>query len=200
MYQLPKLPYNYNALEPYIDGRTMEIHHTKHHQGYIDKLNKAFEDHPNLQDKPIEDLLWSLDTLPEEIRGVIRNNGGGHYNHSLFWQIMSPHSGEKPGDELAAVINKNFGGLEKFQEEFNDKAGKIFGSGWCWLIKDGDVQLKILTTPNQDSPVMEGIQPLLGLDVWEHAYYLNYQNRRPDYIKAWWNVINWNEVAKRYGA
>lgn len=200
MYQLPKIPYNYNDLEPHIDAQTMEIHHTKHHQGYVDKLNKALEGHTDLQEKPLEDLLWSLDTLPEEIRGAVRNNGGGHYNHSLFWQIMSPHGGGQPSGELAEAINKNFESFEKFQEKFNDQAGKIFGSGWCWLVKDGDSQLKITTTPNQDSPVMEGLNPILGLDIWEHAYYLNYQNRRPDYIKAWWNIINWDEVAQRYSA
>lgn len=198
MFTLPKLPYSYAALEPHIDARTMEIHHAKHHQAYIDKLNKALENFPDLQIKSIENLLQSLNDLPEEIRLTVRNNGGGHYNHSLFWQIMAPNAGGRPTGATAKTIDKNFGSFEKFQEEFNDKAAKIFGSGWAWLIKNSNNKLQVITMPNQDSPVTDGLTPLLGLDIWEHAYYLKYQNRRAEYISAWWNVINWRVVEENF--
>ncbi len=194
MFKLPELPYAYDALEPHIDARTMEIHHTKHHQGYIDKLNKALEGYPDLQNKSVEELLKDLNSIPEEIITTVRNNGGGHFNHSLFWQFMSPDGGGEPGGDLAGAINKNFGSLDKFKERFADAATKVFGSGWTWLVKDGDGNLVIKTTPNQDSPISEGFTPLLGLDIWEHAYYLKYQNKRPDYVSAWWNVVKWTAL------
>lgn len=201
MYELPKLSYEYNALEPHIDAQTMEIHHTKHHQGYVDKLNKALEGHTDLQDKPLEDLLWTLDKLPDDIRKAVRNNGGGHLNHSLFWRVMKPAMPvgmNNPPGEVEGMLNKQFGSFEKFKEEFTETAKTVFGSGWVWLVKDGSGKLMVKSTPNQDSPVMEGLTPLLGLDVWEHAYYLKYQNKRPDYIDAWWNVINWKAVEESY--
>jgi Fe-Mn family superoxide dismutase len=198
MYELPKLPYSYDSLEPHIDAQTMEIHYTKHHQGYVDKLNAALKDHSELQDKPLEDLLWTLDSIPEEIKKAVRNNGGGHLNHSLFWKIMSPDGGGDPQGELAEAINKDLGGFDKFKEDFINAATTVFGSGWAWLVKDGSGKLLVQSTPNQDSPVMTGLTPLLGLDVWEHAYYLKYQNKRPDYIGAFWNVINWEEVNNNF--
>ena len=198
-YELPPLPYDYNALEPHIDEQTMRIHHDKHHGGYVSKVNAALEGHADLQNKSIEDLLRSIDSVPENIRGAVRNNGGGHANHSLFWQIMSPNGGGAPSGELAEAINASFGSFEKFKEEFSDAAANRFGSGWAWLVVDNG-KLAVTSTPNQDSPLMEGKTPILGLDVWEHAYYLKYQNLRPDYIKAFWNVVNWEEVAKRYQA
>jgi len=181
----------------------MEIHHSKHHQGYVDKLNKALEGHADLQEKSLEELLQSLDSLPKDIQKAVRNNGGGHYNHSLFWKIMSPDAGGEPTGELADAISKNFGDFSKLKEQFTVAATGVFGSGWVWLVKDGDA-LKIMSTPNQDSPVSQpfdaaqgkGLKPLLGLDVWEHAYYLKYQNKRPDYIFAWFNVVNWQEIEK----
>ncbi len=195
-YELPKLSYNYNALEPYIDAKTMEIHYTKHHQTYVDKLNAALEKYPELQKKSLEDLLKNLDSVPQDIRNAVRNHGGGHYNHSLFWQIMAPNGGNVSG-YLATAISKNFGSFEKFKEEFSNAAASVFGSGWAWLINNRG-NLRIITTPNQDSPIMQGKAPILGLDVWEHAYYLKYQNRRPEYIQNWWNVVNWREVEKRF--
>lgn len=186
-HQLPKLPYSYDALEPYIDARTMEIHHTKHHQGYVDKLNAALEKHSELFDKPLEDLLININEVPEDIRTAVRNHGGGHLNHSFFWKIMSPEKREAPAE------------FAKLKEEFAKAASGIFGSGWAWVVAEGG-KLSIITTPNQDSPLMQGMRPVLGLDVWEHAYYLKYQNRRPEYIEAWWNVVNWEEVSKNYGA
>jgi Fe-Mn family superoxide dismutase len=198
MYELPKLPYSYDSLEPHIDAQTMEIHYTKHHQGYVDKLNAALENHSELQDKPLEDLLWTLDSIPEEIKKAVRNNGGGHLNHSLFWKIMSPDGGGEPQGDLAEAINKDLGGFDKFKEDFINAATTVFGSGWAWLVKDGSGKLLVQSTPNQDSPVMTGLTPLLGLDVWEHAYYLKYQNKRPDYIGAFWNVINWEEVNNNF--
>ena len=198
MYELPKLPYSYDSLEPHIDAQTMEIHYTKHHQGYVDKLNVALENHPELQDKPLEDLLWALDSIPEEIKKAVRNNGGGHLNHSLFWKIMSPDGGGEPQGKLAEAINKDLGGFDKFKEDFINAATTVFGSGWAWLVKDGSGKLLVQSTSNQDSPVMTGLTPLLGLDVWEHAYYLKYQNKRPDYIGAFWNVINWDEVNNNF--
>jgi Fe-Mn family superoxide dismutase len=198
-FTLPNLPYAFNALEPHIDARTMEIHHGKHHQTYINNLNAALEGHADLQSKSLEQLLTSLDSIPENIRTAVRNNGGGHANHSLFWTIMAPNAGGEPSGELANAINA-LGGFAKFQEDFAKAGTGRFGSGWAWLVANKDGSLSITSTPNQDTPVMEGKTPILGLDVWEHAYYLNYQNRRPDYIKAWWNVVNWPEVARRYAA
>lgn len=195
MFQLPKLDYSYDALEPHIDAKTMEIHHTKHHQAYIDKLNKAIEG-TEWADKSIEEIIKNIDSVPEDIKKTVRNNGGGHYNHSLFWKMMSPDGGGEPAGELLDKINDAFGDFDKFKEEFAEAATGQFGSGWAWLVLDGD-KLAIVSTPNQDSPLTDGKTPILGLDVWEHAYYLKYQNKRPDYIDAWWNVVNWSEVAKR---
>jgi superoxide dismutase, Fe-Mn family len=199
-FELPPLPYPSNALEPHIDARTMEIHHDKHHAGYTNNLNKALDGHPDLQSKSIEALLASLDSVPEAIRTAVRNNGGGFANHSLFWQVMGPNKGGEPGGDLAAAINKAFGSFAAFKEKFSGAASTRFGSGWAWLVAEKGGALSVTSTPNQDTPLMEGKTPILGLDVWEHAYYLNYQNRRPDYIAAWWNVVNWDEVAKRYAA
>ncbi|SEM67992.1 superoxide dismutase [Lihuaxuella thermophila] len=195
-YELPALPYEFNALEPHIDALTMEIHHDRHHATYVNNLNAALEGH-DVGEKTIEELISNLDALPESIRTAVRNNGGGHANHSLFWQILSPNGGGAPTGEVAAAINETFGSFEKFKEQFSDAAVKRFGSGWAWLVvKDG--KLAVTSTPNQDNPLMEGATPILGLDVWEHAYYLKYQNKRPEYIKAFWNVVNWEEVNKRY--
>lgn len=197
-YELPALPYAYDALEPHIDARTMEIHHTKHHQAYISKVNAAIEG-TDLESKTIEALVTDINSVPENIRGAVRNNGGGHANHSLFWTIMKPNGGGTPSGELAAAIDAELGGFEKFKEDFSNAAATRFGSGWAWLSVSGG-KLEVSSTPNQDSPLMEGKTPILGLDVWEHAYYLNYQNKRPDYITAFFNVINWDEVASRYAA
>ena len=198
-FTLPPLPYPTNALEPSIDAQTMEIHHDKHHAAYVNNLNTALEKAPGLQNKSLDDLLKNLNAVPEAVRTAVRNNGGGHWNHSMFWQIMSPNGGGTPSGKLADAINKAFGDFEKFKEQFNAASGARFGSGWAWLINDGG-KLSIVSTPNQDNPIMDGKPaPILGLDVWEHAYYLKYQNRRPDYMKAWWNVVNWPEVAKRFG-
>ncbi len=197
-FELPSLPYAFDALEPHIDSQTMQIHHGKHHAGYTNNLNKALEGHAALQSKTIEDLLGSLDSVPEAIRTAVRNNGGGFANHSLFWQIMSPNGGGEPTGDLANAINAAFGSFAAFQEKFAAAAATRFGSGWAWLVAEKDGSVSVTSTPNQDTPLMEGKTPILGLDVWEHAYYLKYQNRRPDYISAWWNVVNWNEVAKRY--
>ena len=196
-YELPALAYDYNALEPHIDARTMEIHHTKHHQAYIGKVNAAIEG-TEFENKSIQDLVSNLNAIPENIRGVVRNNGGGHANHSLFWTVMSP-SGGAPGGDLAAAIDSELGGFDKFKEAFSGAGATRFGSGWAWLSLEGG-KLLVESTPNQDSPLMEGRTPILGLDVWEHAYYLNYQNRRPDYIAAFFNVVNWDEVGRRYTA
>ena len=198
-FTLPPLPYPTNALEPHIDAQTMEIHHGKHHAAYVNNLNAALEKAPELQGKSLDDLLKNLNAVPEAVRTAVRNNGGGHWNHSMFWQIMSPNGGGKPTGKLADAINAAFGDFEKFKEQFNAAGGARFGSGWAWLINDGG-KLSIVSTPNQGNPIMDGKPaPILGLDVWEHAYYLKYQNRRPDYMKAWWNVVNWPEVAKRFG-
>lgn len=197
-HELPALPYPYNALEPHIDALTMEIHHSRHHATYVNNLNAALEGHPELQEKSIEDLLRNLNEVPESIRTAVRNNGGGHANHSLFWQIMSPNGGGQPTGELAEAINRTFGSFEKFKEEFTKAALTRFGSGWAWLVVKPNGSLAVYSLPNQDSPYMEGDTPILGLDVWEHAYYLKYQNKRPDYVAAWWNVVNWDEVNKRY--
>ena len=193
---LPPLPYDYGALEPHIDARTMEIHHTKHHQGYVTNLNTALEKAPDLQNKSLEELLGSIDAVPEGVRTAVRNNGGGHWNHSMFWQIMGPGTAGEPTGKLAEGMKSAFGGFAQFKEKFAAAATGRFGSGWAWLLAEGG-KLSIESTPNQDNPVMQGKSPILGLDVWEHAYYLKYQNRRADYIGAWWNVVNWDEVAKR---
>ena len=197
-YELPNLPYSHDALEPHIDAQTMEIHHGKHHQAYINKVNAAIEG-SDLEGKSIEDLVADLNAVPEDIRGAVRNNGGGHANHSLFWTIMGPAAGGAPAGDLAAAIDAACGSFAAFQEAFAAAAATRFGSGWAWLSVNGD-QLVVESTPNQDSPLMEGRTPILGLDVWEHADYLNYQNRRPDYVSAFWNVVNWDEVANRYAA
>ncbi|QKI83161.1 superoxide dismutase [Kroppenstedtia eburnea] len=198
-YELPALPYASDALEPHFDKETMEIHHGRHHKTYVDKLNGALEGQAAaLQEMSVEDLMKNIDQVPESIRTAVRNNGGGHANHSLFWKILSPNGGGQPTGELATAIDSAFGSFEKFKEEFTNAAVGRFGSGWAWLVLGKDGSLAITSTPNQDSPLMEGLQPILGLDVWEHAYYLKYQNKRPDYIKAFWNVVNWDEVGKRY--
>lgn len=197
-YTLPALPYEYNALEPHVDARTMEIHHTKHHQAYINNVNTAIAG-TDLEKKTVEDLISNLAAVPENIRGVVRNHGGGHANHSLFWTVMGPNAGGKPTGDLAAAIDRDLGGFDKFKEDFSKAAATRFGSGWAWLSISGG-KLLVENTANQDSPLMEGHTPILGLDVWEHAYYLNYQNRRPDYIAAFWNVVNWTEVARRFAA
>lgn len=192
---LPALPYAYTALEPHFDAQTMEIHHTKHHQTYIDKLNAALEKHPELQTKTVEELVADLDLVPEDIRTAVRNHGGGHLNHSMFWESLSANGGEPTG-ELEKTLTQAFGSIEEFKAKFTEKATLQFGSGWAWLVKDGDT-LAVVSTPNQDNPVTDGKTPILGLDVWEHAYYLKYQNRRAEFIKAFWNVVNWSEVARR---
>lgn len=198
-YELPQLPYGYDALEPHIDKETMNIHHTKHHNTYVTNLNKALEGNEELSSKSVEELISDLDSVPEAIRTAVRNNGGGHANHSLFWKLLSPEGGGEPTGSLAEAINSKFGSFDKFKEEFAAAGAGRFGSGWAWLIlNNGDVE--ITSTPNQDSPLMEGKTPLLGLDVWEHAYYLKYQNRRPEYMNAFWNVVNWDEVQKLYDA
>ena len=198
MFSLPNLTYAYDALEPFIDARTMELHHSKHHQTYVDKVNGAIKD-SEYSDLPIEQLMQQLEKLPDNIRTIVRNNGGGHYNHSFFWEIMAPASGADLHDGLTDEINKAFGSFVEFKEKFAAAAVGRFGSGWVWLIKK-DGKLEITDTPNQDSPIMEGVSPILGLDVWEHAYYLKYQNRRPEYIDAWWNVVNWQAVNDRFAA
>ncbi len=199
-HELPKLPYNYDALEPHIDARTMEIHHTKHHQTYVNNLNAALEKFPNLQTKSIEDLIKDLNAVPEDIRTAVRNNGGGHLNHSKFWLMMSPHGGGEPKGDFTKAINSNFGDFPTFKDQFSKASTGRFGSGWAWLCIDKSGKLIINSTPNQDNPITDGLKPILGLDVWEHAYYLKYQNRRADYITAWWNVVNWEQVAKNYAA
>ena len=195
---LPPLPYDYNALEPHIDEQTMRIHHDKHHAAYVNNLNAALEPHADLQGKSLEALISNLDAVPEAIRTAVRNNGGGHHNHTLFWEIMAPGGAKAPTGALAAAIDKELGGFDKFKEAFAKACATRFGSGWGWLARRKDGSLEVYSTANQDSPVMEGKVPLLGCDVWEHAYYLKYQNRRPDYVSAWWNVVNWTDVAKRY--
>ncbi len=197
-FELPSLPYGYDALEPYIDAQTMQIHHDKHHQTYVDKLNAALEKHPALQKKAVEELLSDLAAIPEEIRTAVRNFGGGHFNHLFFWQMMAPKVESGPEGKVAEAIKKDFGGLEEFKKQFSDKAATLFGSGWVWLAKDSSGKLGIVTTPNQDSPISVGLKPLLVLDVWEHAYYLKYQNRRPEYIENWWNLVNWEKIEKLF--
>ena len=196
-FTLPPLPYAYDALEPHIDAQTMQIHHDKHHAAYIANLNKAVADFPDLGKKPVEDLLKDLNSVPEKIRTTVRNNGGGHYNHSLFWQMMKKGGGGEPAGDLAKAIDTSFGSFSAFKDNFSKAALGQFGSGWAWLILDGSA-VKIEPTANQDSPLSSGKTPLLGVDVWEHAYYLKYQNKRADYITAWWNVVNWDFVADRY--
>jgi len=196
---LPALPYDFAALEPHVDAQTMQIHHGKHHQAYVNNLNAALDKHPDLHQKSLDDLLRDLARVPDDIRTAVRNNGGGHHNHSLFWTVMSPKGGGEPGGSLAEAVTRAFGNFGKFKEQFTQAAATRFGSGWAWLAVSGGT-LEVYSTPNQDSPVMEGKTPILGLDVWEHAYYLKYQNRRPDYIAAWWNVVNWAEVARRFDA
>jgi len=198
-HELPKLPYAYDALEPHIDARTMEIHHTKHHQAYINNLNAALEKAPELKQKSLEDLLRGIQQVPEAIRTAVRNHGGGHANHTLFWQVMAPKAGGQPAGRLGEAIGKAFGGFDAFKEQFGAAAAGRFGSGWAWLVVKGGA-LSVESSANQDSPLMDGKTPILGLDVWEHAYYLHYQNRRPDYIAAWWNLVNSDEVSRRFEA
>ncbi|OAH56026.1 MULTISPECIES: superoxide dismutase [Bacillaceae] len=196
-FELPQLPYAYDALEPHIDKETMNIHHTKHHNTYVTNLNNALEGNEELLSKSVEEVIANLDAVPESARTAVRNNGGGHANHSLFWQLLSPNGGGAPSGKLGDAIDSKFGSFDAFKEEFAKAGATRFGSGWAWLsVANGELELS--STPNQDSPIMEGKTPILGLDVWEHAYYLNYQNRRPDYISAFWNVVNWDEVSKRY--
>ena len=202
-FTVPDLPYDFGALEPHIDARTMEIHHDKHHAAYVNNLDLALDGHSSLQGMSIEDLCTTLEEIPENIRTAVRNNGGGHYNHSLFWSIMGPNAGGEPVGDLARAIDKQFGSFIAFQDEFSKAAATRFGSGWAWLAVNNEGALRVCSTPNQDNPLMGcgdecGTTPILGLDVWEHAYYLNYQNRRPDYIKAWWSVINWDAVSDRF--
>lgn len=193
---LPNLPYTYAALEPHIDARTMEVHYKNHHQTYVDKLNTAIEKHPELADKSVEELVADLDMVPEDIRTAVRNHGGGHLNHSLFWTILSPTKSE-PSAALAAALEAKFGSVQDFKVQFSEKATLLFGSGWVWLVVDGK-DLAIVTTPNQDNPVTDGKTPIMGIDIWEHAYYLKHQNRRPEYVAAFWEVVNWDEVSRRF--
>jgi superoxide dismutase, Fe-Mn family len=196
-FSLPALPYAYDALEPHIDARTMEIHYTKHHQAYVNNLNAAIEKAPELANKSLDDLMRGINSVPEAVRTAVRNNGGGHWNHSMFWELMGANKGGEPTGKLADAIKSAFGDFSKFKEQFAAAGAGRFGSGWAWLINDGG-KLSITSTPNQDNPLMDGKTAILGLDVWEHAYYLKYQNRRPDYITAWWNVVNWDAVSKRF--
>src|SRR5579875_2326020 len=197
-FEVPPLPYDYTALEPTIDEQTMHLHHDKHHQAYVTNLNAAIEKHPELGSKSAEEILKDINSVPEDIRTAVRNNGGGHVNHTMFWEIMKPGGSKEPTGALAEAINSTFGSFDNFKSQFNDAGAKRFGSGWVWLVRGGNGQLQIISTANQDSPLMEGQFPIMGNDVWEHAYYLKYQNRRPEYLGAWWNVVNWDEVAKRY--
>ena len=197
-FQLPDLPYGFDALEPHIDTATMQIHHGKHHQAYINNLNAAIEKAPELASKSLDDLIRGINSVPEAVRTAVRNNGGGHWNHSMFWKWMAPNAGGTPGGEIGKAINDSFGGFDKFKEQWSAAGAGRFGSGWVWLMNEGG-KLSITSTPNQDNPLMEGKSaPILGLDVWEHAYYLRYQNKRPDYITAWWNVVNWEEVESSF--
>ncbi|HLP88304.1 MAG TPA: superoxide dismutase [Nostocaceae cyanobacterium] len=198
--QLPPLPYAYNALEPYIDARTMQIHHDNHHGTYVKNLNAALDKYPALKKQSVENLLINIEKIPKDIRTTVRNNGGGHVNHSMFWRIMKPNGGGEPTGEIAAVINNNFGNFNNFKKQFNSAGASRFGSGWVWLVRNPNDKIEIITTPNQDSPFMAGQYPIMGNDVWEHAYYLKYQNRRPEYLEAWWNVVNWDEINQRLAA
>lgn len=197
-FELPALPYAYDALEPFIDAQTMNIHHTKHHQAYITNLNAALEKHPELGSWSLDDLMIRLNEVPEDIRTAVRNHGGGHWNHDMFWQIMAPNAGGEPKGALAKAIEADFGSFANFKAEFEKAAMGRFGSGWAWLVEKGD-KLVVVSTANQDNPLTDGLKPLLGIDVWEHAYYLKYQNRRAEYVSAWWNVVNWEAVAARFG-
>jgi superoxide dismutase, Fe-Mn family len=197
-YELPPLSYPFNALEPHIDAKTMEIHHDKHHQAYITNANNALKDHPDLAAKPVDELIANLSQVPESIRTVVRNNAGGHSNHSFFWKIMAPNAGGAPKGKLAEAITATFGSVDAFKEKFQAAGGSRFGSGWAWLVVNKEGKLEVTSTPNQDSPIMEGLKPILGVDVWEHSYYLLYQNRRPDYLKAWWNVVSWDQAEKNF--
>jgi Fe-Mn family superoxide dismutase len=199
-YELPPLPYPFNALEPHIDAKTMEIHHGKHHQAYITNANKALEGHPDLAAKPVDELLADLNKVPESIRTALRNNAGGHSNHTFFWKIIGPNAGGTPKGKLAEAINSTFGSFDQFKEELQKAGVGRFGSGWAWLVVNKERKLQITSTANQDSPISEGLKPVIGVDVWEHAYYLLYQNRRPDYLKAWWNVVNWDQAEKNFQA
>ncbi len=199
-HELPSLPYSYDHLAPHIDAKTMEIHHGKHHAAYVANLNAALDGHDDLQAKTIDELVASIDSVPENIRGAVRNNGGGHWNHSLFWTIMKAGGGGDPTGSVGEAIGSKFGSFGAFQDQFAKAGMTRFGSGWAWLSLNSKIELVVSSTPNQDSPLMDGMIPIMGLDVWEHAYYLNYQNRRPDYISAWWNVVNWDEVNRRYEA
>jgi len=199
-YQLPPLPYDYSALEPTIDTQTMQLHHDKHHAAYVTNANAALDKHPDLEKKfpTVEDLLRNINQVPEDVRTALRNHAGGHANHTMFWAIMQPTGGGPATGPVSEAITKTFGSFDKFVEEFNTAGTKVFGSGWVWLVRGAEHKLQIITTPNQDSPLMQGLFPVMGNDVWEHAYYLKYQNRRPDYLKAWWNVVNWKEINKRF--
>ena len=197
---LPPLPYDYSALEPHIDTQTMQIHHDKHHATYVNNLNAALKEHPDLQDKSAEQLIKDIDSVPEGIRTAVRNNGGGHLNHTLFWEIMTPGGPDQPSGDLTTAIQTAFGGVDQLKAAINDAGAKRFGSGWAWLVTDGAGTLSVISTANQDSPLMEGRTPILGVDVWEHAYYLKYQNLRPKYLEAWWNTVNWDKVAENYYA
>jgi superoxide dismutase, Fe-Mn family len=199
-FSLPPLPYDYAALEPHIDEQTMRIHHDKHHGTYVTNLNAALKEHSDLQNRSIEDLLRGINSVPEAIRTAVRNNGGGHYNHTMFWEIMAPGGSKQPTGALADAIGSTFGNLETLKQQINDAGLKRFGSGWSWLIADAGGKLQVISTANQDSPLMEGQFPILGVDVWEHAYYLKYQNRRADYLTAWWNVVNWDAIGKRFAS
>lgn len=197
---LPPLPYDYAALEPHIDTQTMQIHHDKHHATYVTNLNNALKEQPDLQGKSAEQLIKDIESVPEAIRTAVRNNGGGHLNHTLFWEIMTPGGPAQPSGDLATAIQTAFGGVDALKTAINDGGAKRFGSGWSWLVADKGGALSVISTPNQDSPLMDGKTPILGVDVWEHAYYLKYQNKRPDYLQAWWNVVNWDKVAEKYAA
>ncbi|HEY2121986.1 MAG TPA: superoxide dismutase [Chthoniobacterales bacterium] len=199
-YELPPLPYPFDALEPQIDAKTMEIHHDKHHQAYITNANNALKDYPELASKPVDELIANLSAVPEAIRGPVRNNAGGHSNHSFFWKILGPNAGGEPKGKLAEAINSTFGGFEQFKEKIQAAGAGRFGSGWAWLVVNKEGKLEVISTPNQDSPIMDGLKPVFGVDVWEHAYYLKYQNRRPDYLKAIWAVVNWDVVGQYYEA
>ncbi|MDQ2714043.1 MAG: superoxide dismutase [Chloroflexota bacterium] len=197
-FELPPLPYGYDALEPYIDTQTMQLHHDKHHAAYVNNLNAALQNNAQFSSASVEDIVKRINEVPENARTAVRNNGGGHVNHSMFWQIMKPNGGGEPTGELASAISQAFGSFDAFKTAFNDAGTKRFGSGWAWLVLDKSGKLQVTSTANQDSPFMEGLYPVMGNDVWEHAYYLKYQNRRPEYLTAWWNVVNWDEVARRY--
>jgi len=197
-FELPPLPYDFSALEPHIDAQTMQIHHDRHHATYVNNLNAALEKHANLQSQSVEEILRNINDVPQEIRQAVINNGGGHANHTLFWEIMGPNGGGEPTGALAEAINSTFGSFADFKAKINDAGAKRFGSGWAWLVKDASGTLQVISTANQDSPLMQGQIPILGVDVWEHAYYLKYQNKRPDYLNAWWNTVNWQNVAERF--